>query len=164
MAADTSHGTLNRDDRLPPQRALAAAIGVDCSTISRGYADAQRRGLIDARVGRGTFARHLRDRAPTPSSNASTDFMVNSPPNVSEGEARNTLWNEVSRAAVALDPIAFMRHQPPGRNDPRPRRWRAMAPAAPERGTGESRIDSLRTTTSVGDDVQTGSATRSPRS
>ncbi|WP_053572521.1 aminotransferase-like domain-containing protein [Caballeronia cordobensis] len=113
MAADISHGTLNRGDRLPPQRALAAAIGVDFSTISRAYAEAQRRGLIDARVGRGTFVRHLRDRAPTPSSSASTDFMVNSPPNVFEGEAGNTLWNEVSRATVALDAKAFMRYQPP---------------------------------------------------
>ncbi len=44
-------------DRLPPQRQLATALDVDLTTVTRGYAEARRRGLIDATVGRGTFIR-----------------------------------------------------------------------------------------------------------
>ncbi len=44
-------------DRLPPQRQLAEALGIDLTTVTRAYAEAHRRGLLDARVGRGTFVR-----------------------------------------------------------------------------------------------------------
>lgn len=42
-------------DRLPPQRQLAAALHVDLTTVTRAYAEARRRGLLAAQVGRGTF-------------------------------------------------------------------------------------------------------------
>ena len=48
---------LRAGDRLPPQRQFATALGVDLTTVTRGYAEAQRRGLIDGAVGRGTFVR-----------------------------------------------------------------------------------------------------------
>jgi DNA-binding transcriptional MocR family regulator len=44
-------------DQLPPQRQLATALEVDLTTVTRGYAEARRRGLVDATVGRGTFIR-----------------------------------------------------------------------------------------------------------
>jgi DNA-binding transcriptional MocR family regulator len=44
-------------DRLPPQRQLATLLDVDLTTVTRGYAEARRRGLVDATVGRGTFIR-----------------------------------------------------------------------------------------------------------
>lgn len=48
---------LHPGERLPPQRQLARALNVDLTTVTRGYAEAQRRGLVDAVVGRGTFVR-----------------------------------------------------------------------------------------------------------
>ena len=42
---------------LPPQRALARALGVTLGTVSRAYAEAATRGLVEASVGRGTFIR-----------------------------------------------------------------------------------------------------------
>jgi len=48
---------LRGGDRLPPQRLLATALDVDLTTVTRGYAEARRRGLVDATVGRGTFVR-----------------------------------------------------------------------------------------------------------
>ena len=48
-------GELNAGDRLPTHRALADALGVDLTTITRAYAEARRRGLLQATVGRGTF-------------------------------------------------------------------------------------------------------------
>jgi DNA-binding transcriptional MocR family regulator len=50
-------GELNEGDQLPTHRALADALGVDLTTITRAYAEARRRGLLQATVGRGTFVR-----------------------------------------------------------------------------------------------------------
>lgn len=50
-------GRLQPGDRLPPQRDLADALGITVSTVTRGYAEAARRGLIGGEVGRGTYVR-----------------------------------------------------------------------------------------------------------
>ena len=56
---DVRSGHLAPATRLPPQRALAARLGVDLTTVTRAYAEAQRRGLLEAGVGRGTFVRSV---------------------------------------------------------------------------------------------------------
>lgn len=48
-------GGLTPGTRLPPQRAVAAQLGVSIATVNRAYVEAARRGLIVAHVGRGTF-------------------------------------------------------------------------------------------------------------
>lgn len=48
-------GRLQPGDRLPPQRELARLLGVDLTTVTRAFAEARRRNLIDATAGRGTF-------------------------------------------------------------------------------------------------------------
>lgn len=50
-------GELTPGDRLPPQRTLADALKVTTGTITRGYAEAERRGLLEGRVGSGTYVR-----------------------------------------------------------------------------------------------------------
>ena len=55
IAEDMKSGRLSAADRLPPLRTLAEQLGLNYTTVARGYAEARRRGLIDARVGRGTF-------------------------------------------------------------------------------------------------------------
>jgi DNA-binding transcriptional MocR family regulator len=57
LARDIEKGRLQAGDRLPPQRELAEALGVDLSTVTRAYAEAQRLGLIDAEGRRGSFVR-----------------------------------------------------------------------------------------------------------
>jgi DNA-binding transcriptional MocR family regulator len=57
IAEAARSGTLAPGDRLPPQRDLAFALGLSLSTITRAYAEAARRGLVEATVGRGTFIR-----------------------------------------------------------------------------------------------------------
>ena len=52
---DVFSGRLKPGERLPTHRELADAIGVNVSTITRGYVEAERRGLISGTVGRGTF-------------------------------------------------------------------------------------------------------------
>lgn len=48
-------GRLPAGSRLPTHRDLAKRLGVAVSTVSRAYAEATERGLIDGEVGRGTF-------------------------------------------------------------------------------------------------------------
>jgi DNA-binding transcriptional MocR family regulator len=48
-------GRLPTGAQLPTHRDLSRRLGVAVSTVSRAYAEASRRGLIDATVGRGTF-------------------------------------------------------------------------------------------------------------
>lgn len=59
IAEELRQGRLAPGDRLPPQRTLADALELDFTTIARGYSEAQRRGLIESRVGNGTFVRDL---------------------------------------------------------------------------------------------------------
>lgn len=52
-----SSGELRPGHRLPPQRQLADVLNVTTGTITRAYAEAERRGLLEARVGSGTYVR-----------------------------------------------------------------------------------------------------------
>ena len=55
LAADLAAGQLSADERLPTHRDLAYRLGITVGTVSRGYAEAHRRGLIAGEVGRGTY-------------------------------------------------------------------------------------------------------------
>ncbi len=57
IARDLAAGVLTEGTRLPTHRDLADTLGVTVGTVSRGYAEAERRGLTVGEVGRGTFVR-----------------------------------------------------------------------------------------------------------
>ena len=55
LAAAIKLGALKPGARLPTQRALAEQLGLGLGTVTRAYAEAETRGLIEAVVGRGSF-------------------------------------------------------------------------------------------------------------
>lgn len=55
IADDIKAGVLRPEQKLPPQRQLADLLGVTVGTITRGYAEAEKRELVYARMGSGTF-------------------------------------------------------------------------------------------------------------
>lgn len=57
LAEDVRGGRLTAGTRLPTQRDLAWQLKMTIGTISRAYAEAERRGLISGEVGRGTYVR-----------------------------------------------------------------------------------------------------------
>ncbi len=57
IAEAADRGDLAEDEKLPAQRDLAYDLGLSLSTVTRGYAEAGRRGLVYGEVGRGTFVR-----------------------------------------------------------------------------------------------------------
>ena len=57
LARDLEAGRLSEGERLPTHRDLARRLGVNVVTVTRAYAEAKRRGLVEGEVGRGTFVR-----------------------------------------------------------------------------------------------------------
>ncbi len=55
LAEDVASGRLATGDRLPTHRELAEQLDLTVGTVTRAYAEAERRGLLRGEVGRGTF-------------------------------------------------------------------------------------------------------------
>lgn len=107
IASDIDTGRLAPSDRLPPQRSLAAVLGIDFTTVARGYVEAQRRGLIESRVGQGTFVSGaVRRRHPIMVRHPEiVDLSMNLPPEPDDPELLDRMqdgWNAISRDLVLL--------------------------------------------------------------
>src|SRR5688572_27668148 len=57
LAADITANRLPPGSRLPTHRDLAYHLKVTVGTVTRAYAEAERRGLIGGEVGRGTYVK-----------------------------------------------------------------------------------------------------------
>ena len=77
IAQDVQTGKLKPGDRLPPQRELADQLGVTVTTITRGYSEAERRGLVRGQVGRGTFVCPPAFTPLSPASHTTIDLVTN---------------------------------------------------------------------------------------
>jgi DNA-binding transcriptional MocR family regulator len=55
LERDLRLGMVDGGARLPPQRSLADHLNVSVGTVTKAYLEAERRGLVHAHVGRGTF-------------------------------------------------------------------------------------------------------------
>lgn len=115
IARDIRDHKLNAGDRLPPQRQLAQATGLHFSTITRAYNEAQHRGLVEARVGRGTFVRSEPAAAAPPlaaGAPPAIDMSMNLPPEPERPELLRAMAASVQRASIDLRPL--LRYQPFG--------------------------------------------------
>lgn len=82
IEADIRIGRLAPADRLPPQRVLAQQLGLNFTTVARAYVEAQRRGLIESRVGAGSFVKGEASGQipPPPRRRDLVDLTMNLPP------------------------------------------------------------------------------------
>ena len=111
IGADVAAGRLKPGQRLPPQRPLADALGIDFTTVTRAYAEAGRRGLVEGRVGQGTYVR-LRQKSASPEAARNIDVSMNLPPRFEDAalEARmSSAIGEVAREGLDL----FLAYQDP---------------------------------------------------
>ena len=67
---------LKPGERLPTQRDMARQLGLTVGTVTRGYAEAKRRGLVSGEVGRGTFVRRERPSTISFSFRHRTDSVI----------------------------------------------------------------------------------------
>src|SRR3954454_16465105 len=73
-------GQLRPGERLPTHRDLAHRLGVTIGTVTRAYAEAERRGIVEATVGRGTFVRDVPSTAaPREAASGIVDLRSNYP-------------------------------------------------------------------------------------
>ncbi len=98
LAADIAAGRLKPGDRLPTHRELAWRLGVTVGTVTRAYAEAERRGLIAGEVGRGTYIRERSvDTIPPPV--ATDDGFIDLARNLPSG------WRENEEIAAVVAEI-----------------------------------------------------------
>ena len=111
IARDVATGRLRPGDRLPPQRRLAETLGIDFTTVSRGYAEARARGLVEAHVGRGTFVARPSAAAQTgdPRRGTDRDLTMNLPPEPQDPELLGRMREGLT--AVSHDLVGLLRYQ-----------------------------------------------------
>ncbi|HET7291141.1 MAG TPA: PLP-dependent aminotransferase family protein [Vicinamibacteria bacterium] len=115
LAEDARSGRLRPGARLPTHRELADRLGVTVGTVTRGYAEAARRGVVAGEVGRGSFVRGPVE-LPGPGLGEADEGLVelglNLPPPLDEGKG-----GALSRTLQALaqqDLSALLEYAPDG--------------------------------------------------
>lgn len=105
-------GTLHPGDRLPPQRQLAAQLGVDLTTVTRAFTEARRRQLIDARGALGTFV-----AAPKVELAQRVDLSMNIPPPPAGVDLGTLLREGVTQVLIRSDIDLLMTYHLGGGSD-----------------------------------------------
>lgn len=115
ISDDVRSGALAPGARLPTQRALAAELGVDLTTVTRAYNEAQRRGLTGARVGRGSFiAAAPAVRVYGTASGAPVDMSMNLPPPFADEALVRRMWRGLADLEAREGLPLLLRYQDPG--------------------------------------------------
>jgi len=97
LQEDIRAGRVAGGDRLPPHRAIAEALDVDLTTVTRAFNEARRRGLIDAQAGRGTFVNPAFEGEDTDVlGDISYDLSMNMPPQPAEANLSQAITDAVA--------------------------------------------------------------------
>lgn len=109
---DRRSGRLSPGDRLPTHRALAGRLAIDVTTVARGYLEAQKRGLVESHVGRGTFVTGggpAADAPPDPRRAAAADPSMNMPPEPDDPDLVARM--RAGFSALSADLVPLLRYQ-----------------------------------------------------
>jgi DNA-binding transcriptional MocR family regulator len=116
LAADMAAGRFDAGERLPTHRDLAWRLGVTVGTVSRAYAEAERRGLVSGEVGRGTYVRAALPReaqvmtATPEAAPGFIDLNFNFPPSGGEEQALRATLNALATAPESAALLAYQNH------------------------------------------------------
>lgn len=140
IANDIASGRLQPGDALPPQRALAKALGVDLTTVTKAYGMARAEGLIETRTGSGTsVAGEPTNQAPGAPLANKLDLSKNSPPRASGPDINALIVSEIARAFAQGGDNGRFNYQETGGN----LRHRAAGATWLERRLGEVATERL---------------------
>jgi len=115
IASDIAGGRLHRGERLPTHRALAGALNIDLTTVTRAYGEARRRGLLEARVGQGTFVSETTARAAADLPvQVSIDLSMNIPPQPVEANLDMRIAHGLASIRSNAGFSAFLSYARPG--------------------------------------------------
>ena len=103
-----AEGELQAGDQIPAQREVARIVGIDFTTVTRAYALARERGLIEGTTGRGTFIRSRTNEDEA----GLVDLSMNLPP-PPVGLNLAAVLRETTGAILArTDPATLMAYHP----------------------------------------------------
>ncbi|MES2424265.1 MAG: PLP-dependent aminotransferase family protein [Pseudomonadota bacterium] len=110
IAEDMRVGRLSPRDRLPTLRELAQDLGLNYTTVARGYAEARKRGLIDSHAGMGTF---VRGSAPAIQlrGGSGAEMTMNMPPEPADESLLAGMRDSAARLMASADLHDLMRYQ-----------------------------------------------------
>lgn len=113
LAEDIQSGALSANQKLPTLRTLAQALKLNFTTVARGYAEAQQRGLIDTRAGSGTFVREIirSDPVRRPVPTSLIDMTMNMPPEPQDRSLMQRIREGFVEVGGAGDPYALLRYE-----------------------------------------------------
>lgn len=117
IALDLRSGRLSDGDKLPTHRDLAKRLAVDVTTVARGYIEAQKRGLVQSHVGRGTFVTGRPDAprgipleaVPDARRASALDLSMNMPPEPDDPDLVARMREGL--AALSADLVPLLRYQ-----------------------------------------------------
>ena len=112
LQAAMAEGLLKPGDRLPPQRRMAAQLGVDLTTVTRAYDEARRRHLLEGRGARGTYV-----AAPKVALSAVLDLSMNTPPPPDGVDFDDMLKQGLSQVLMGADTELLMTYHLSGGSD-----------------------------------------------
>lgn len=114
LADDIASGRLRQGQALPTHRALAGALGVDLTTVTRAYAEARRQGLTEATVGRGTFVKARPQPSPRSPATPGIDLSMNIPPQPAEADLDARLAQTLAEVRAETGLAAYLTYQQAG--------------------------------------------------
>jgi len=118
LSADINSRRLVRGQQLPTHRALADALGIDLTTVTRAYGEARRRGLIEARVGQGTFVSETTARqAADIAAQVKIDLSMNIPPQPVEANLDLRIAQGLAAIRSEASFSAYLNYARPGGSD-----------------------------------------------
>src|SRR3569832_1511925 len=118
LESDIASGRLVRGQQLPTHRGLAKSLGVDLTTVTRAYSEARRKGLIEARVGRGSFVSETTMR-PVSEQTAPVriDLSMSVPPHPLEAHLEERISQGLEAIRQKSGLTAYLNYLPPGGSD-----------------------------------------------
>lgn len=111
IADAVASGALRAGDRLPPQRELARLLSVDLTTVTRAFGEAQRRGLLDGRVGRGSVSRGADLDQPASAAPTIVDMSMNMPPQPDAARLRTRIAEGTAAIMAASGALTQLHYQ-----------------------------------------------------
>ena len=114
LEADIYSGYVKAGDRLPAQRAIAEALNVDLTTVTRAFNEARRRGLIDATTGRGSYVRHhVESKLISHISEARPllDLSMNNPPQPESAGLQQHIPQGIAQLIAGADRVLQLHYQ-----------------------------------------------------
>jgi len=133
LERDVASGVLPVGARLPPQRELAEQLSIGVGTVTKAYSEAERRGLLRARVGQGSFVA-AQTRARVSALEGPIDLANNLPPT----RGVEATFLELLPKLVHDDAVLDLLDYPPSDG---PERYRNAAAAWLVRTSGFERLD-----------------------